>query len=294
VDGFVYGGMNRITEKKDDVTSKGINVSVVLNRLGIGSLCTGFMYEQNGGMALEVLDEEGIPHDYVWQPGSIRINTKVLDTKTSIITEINDKGVPAGEEYITALKEKVLSHARAGDTIVTIGSMPPGCPLTLFAELIAEAGKKGIRCVLDAEGEILKKGVAAHPFFVKINRFELETLTGKSIKSDAEIVTECEKIIDSGVKLIAVSLGAEGAVISDGKKAFKAEAMRIKPKSPTGAGDSMLAGILAASIKNCPLDELLKNGASAATATVLCEGTELMTRELFDSILNDVVIHKLR
>jgi 1-phosphofructokinase len=293
VDGFIYGGMNRILEKKDDVAGKGLNACIVMKRLGVDVLLMGFMYEQNGSMAVEKLEMEGVLHDFVWQPGSMRLNTKLLDIKTSVITEINDRGVPATEEAIRALKEKLLSRAKKGDYIAVNGSMAPGCPPSLFAEIIAEANKKGIRCALDAEGESLIKGTAARPYLVKVNRFEFETLTGKAMKTDDDIVTECRRLVDTGVGMVAVSLGAEGAVISDGKNAYRAEALRIQPRSATGAGDSMLAGILAGLIQNRPPEDLLRMGTAAATATVLCEGTELATRELYESLLKKVVTAKL-
>jgi hypothetical protein len=43
-----------------------------------------------------------------------------------------------------------------------------------------------------------------------------------------------------------------------------------------------------------PLAELLKSGTAAATATVLCEGTQLMTRDFYDQLIKDVVLCKIK
>ena len=290
---FTYGGMNRIQETREDATSKGINVARVLHTLGIESVCTGFMYRENGKVISDMLDEENIGHDYVWLPGAVRTNLKLLDLKTGIITEVNDKGVPAREESLQALKEKVLSYANRDSIIVFIGSMPPGCPAGYFAELIGLAKEHGALCALDAEGEVLKAGIASEPYLVKINRHELETLVGAKMETVEQIVEESLKITGGGVKLLAVSLGAEGSILTDGHKVLRAQPLSVTAVSPTGAGDTMLAALVRGIIQNNTLEEMLCGAAAASTATALREGTHLMTMEMHNSLWNQVQIEQI-
>lgn len=291
---FVYGGLNRVLESRDDATSKGINISGVLKTMGIESICTGFMYEENGKPVTERLHREGIKYDYVWQPGYIRINMKVYDAQKGILTEINERGVPVKEEYIELLRNKIIKYAERQSIIVFTGSMPPGCPPDFFAKLIEISNKKGVITILDAEGEVLKQGISKKPYAVKINKAELESFAGRKLKGDGEILEESLKILDNGVHLLLVSLGAEGSILLDGLHVIKAHGIKIKAVSPTGSGDSMVAALIKGILHHAAPEKILRSASAAATATALCEGALLMTTKLYNSMYRRVEIEKIK
>jgi 1-phosphofructokinase len=293
ISGFLYGGLNRVLESRDDATSKGINVARVLKTLGETSVCTGFMYEQNGKLAITRLEKENIGHDYVWQTGAMRTNIKLYDDKSGLLTEINEKGVPVSEEHLARLEEKIRIYADKQNIIVFTGSMPPGCPEGFFAEMMKLAAGRGAVCILDAEGGVLREGILSRPYMVKMNTFELSSFAEKKIDSESEIIQECRKITNYGVALIVVSLGAEGAIMTDGRKVFKARGIPIEAISPTGSGDTMVAALVRGIVRSQSMETMLKSASAAATATALCEGTRLMTMELYNSLSNHVIIEEL-
>lgn len=291
---FVYGGLNRVLESRDDPTSKGINISGVLNTMGIQSVCTGFMYEENRNLVAERLCREGIGHDYIWQPGSMRVNLKVFDAEKEILTEINERGVPSKEEHIELLKSKILRYAQNQNIMAFTGSMPPKCPADLFAQLIETAKNKGVITILDAEGEVLEKGISKKPYAVKINKVELESFAGKKLNKEDELFEEALKITASGVHFLMVSLGAEGSVFTNGSEVFKARGIKIKAVSPTGSGDSMVAALIKGVLEHDAPEKILRSAAAASTATALCEGTQLMTAQLYNSLYKRVEIEKIK
>jgi len=81
---------------------------------------------------------------------------------------------------------------------------------------------------------------------VKPNRAELEALLGRDLPTIADIVTAARSLLDRGVALVVVSLGAAGALFVDREAALAAALPAKKALSTVGAGDAMVAGIAAA------------------------------------------------
>ena len=108
-----------------------------------------------------------------------------------------------------------------------------------------------------------------------------------------DIVHAALLFIEKGVKIVAVSMGGEGAIITDGKEAYYAPVISVHVKSTVGAGDSMVAGFCKAIESNLPLIEMFRYGVAAATASVMTEGTQLIDRGHFENLLKMVVIKKL-
>ena len=85
-------GMNRIIDSRIDPSGKGINVAIAYSQLGGQALCTGINYRVNGDLVEQRLDKAGIGHDFVTVNGEVRINHKVYDRSTQVVTELNESG----------------------------------------------------------------------------------------------------------------------------------------------------------------------------------------------------------
>jgi ribokinase len=99
--------------------------------------------------------------------------------------------------------------------------------------------------------------------------------TVKSQKSKVKFKEALERLHDTGVRLIAVTLGKKGALISDGRKVIKAPSMAEKVIDTTGAGDAFSAGVLYGLIKNLEPEECLRLGNYLAGKVVGVWGSQL-------------------
>jgi ribokinase len=106
-----------------------------------------------------------------------------------------------------------------------------------------------------------------------LNRDELFMIAGK--KSTVKFKEALERLHDTGVRLIAVTLGKKGALISDGRKVIKAPSMAEKVIDTTGAGDAFSAGVLYGLIKNLEPEECLRLGNYLAGKVVGVWGSQL-------------------
>ena len=293
VENFTPGGLNRVVEKRDTAAGKGINVALAVSALGLDAECVGFMYRDSGSLFEKRLMINSTPFDFVWCEGEVRTNIKVFDRAAGVVTELNESGTTIGEEEIAQMTEMVCRHAENSDYLVLSGSLPPGCPQDYYRTLINAVEGLGCRCVLDADGDRLKYGLQARPFMIKPNRYELETMIGRKLDGIADIRDAARKYIDLGVEIVAVSLGADGALIASADDTLYAPRMNIEVKSTVGAGDSMVAGLVAGFMADRTLEDTFRMGVAAASARCMTEGYKAVDRTVYKAFLDMVQIEKV-
>lgn len=293
VNEFKYGELNRVINTRIDISGKGINVSIALKQLGEDTKCIGFNYADGGSLLEKFLEDNNIGYKFIKVEGTLRTNVKVFDKQTRIMTELNQRGHYVNRQSVDRLIELVMEQADESDIMVFDGSVPEGVPKGIYRELIEMVKPRGIKTVLDAEGELLLEGIKASPYLIKPNLYEFENAFKVKVVNKNDIVKTARDIISNGVKIVCVSLGKEGAIIVDENEAFFAHGSDLEVKGPQGAGDSMVAGICIAINKGLGLRDMLNYGVAAANASLIREGTQLCTKEDFDRMLPTVNIEKI-
>lgn len=273
------GETNRAFEAEVQFGGKGINVSCMLRELGVDSVALGFVAGFTGEALAAYLDGRGITSDLIRLPeGLTRINVKL---KSGMESEINAAGPSIPAEALATLMAK-LDGLTEGDILVLAGSIPPTLPRDLYARWTARLAGRGIRVVVDAEGEALTAVLPHHPFLVKPNRAELEELMGRPLPSEADLHEAARSLQEAGARNVLVSLGGEGALLLDEQGEFhRAPAAAVTPVNTVGAGDSMVAGFIAGLPQG--YDYALKLGIAAGGATAASDG--LGTRATIRSLL---------
>lgn len=291
VDDLNVGMLNRISNKVETYSGKALNVAIGVARLGGDALATGFMFESNGKMFEHALEKEGVRHEFVWNAGSVRVNYKIIDKK-SMLTEINDRGdeVFAGQQE--ALLELVRDRAQEAEIAVVSGSLPKGVSPDYYGKLMACIPPQ-VRTVVDTESQNLRYALAYRPFMVKPNLKELENFTRRSLSTHAEIVSAAEEMLKEGAQNVLVSLGAEGAILTNGEERYYCKSANVAINSTVGAGDSMIASACMQIVKNAPLSEVLRHGVAAGTAAITTSGTNLFYKDKYEEIYTQISVREL-
>ncbi len=291
--GFVAGGLNRVQAVRSDAGGKGVNVAKALANFGADVLAVGLAGEDGYEKFTAALDAKGIPHQFVKVPGAIRTNYKLRNNITGGITEVNEPGPLVTEEvlnrFLTELRELMPETA----VLVLSGSMPPGTPADFYGKLIALAGKYGTTVIADADGAPLRAAIKEQPFAIKPNMFELEQLCGRDLNSEAEALFCAHELLEDGIGLVIVSMGARGALYVTAEVAFRATPPEIKCESATAAGDSMVAAAAYALQKCLPIEELAKFCTAAGTATATCPGSEVCTMEMAEEMKEQIEVVRM-
>ena len=269
VDDFKLGLTNRTSSELMLPGGKGINVSIVLKNLGIQSTALGFMAGFTGKEIARRLEEEGVASDFIQiEEGISRINLKL---KSIDGTEINGSGPDIPQEKLDELFEK-LDHLKENDTLVLAGSIPSSLPDDIYEQIMKKLDQQGIKIIVDATNDLLKKVLPYHPFLIKPNHRELEELFNVKIENKEDLIHYARKLQEQGAINVLVSLGKDGAIlVSEDTHVYYCAGAKGKLLNSVGSGDSMVAGFIAGYLKDKKYDEALKLGSACGGATAFSE-----------------------
>nr|WP_092074160.1 1-phosphofructokinase [Dendrosporobacter quercicolus]NSL47718.1 1-phosphofructokinase [Dendrosporobacter quercicolus DSM 1736]SDM79583.1 fructose-1-phosphate kinase [Dendrosporobacter quercicolus] len=293
VESLTVGGVNRVKSIRLDSGGKGINVAKVLQQFAVEVTATGFIGGAQGQLLRQYLAAEQIGVDFLEIPGETRTNLKIVDDSTSVTTEVNEAGFTVAESELERLKEKLAGLLEGVSFLVLSGSLPPCASHSIYRELIEMARSKGVKAILDADGEALQEGVKAAPFAIKPNIHELEKLLGRPLSDTAAILQAASSILAKGVSLMIVSMGAKGAVIVDQTQAFWAKTGTILPGSTVGAGDSMVAALVYAWRQRFSMAQIAQWVTAAGTVTASKAGTQVCSLAEVKAFMDQVRIEPL-
>ncbi|HJC31954.1 MAG TPA: 1-phosphofructokinase [Candidatus Anaerobutyricum faecale] len=281
LDQLKLGDINRATRESIFYGGKGINVSTILNTLGMETTALGFVAGFTGKAIEEGLAAQGMHTDFIHLPeGNSRINVKV---KHGDETEINGQGPVITQEAIDALFEK-LQALGEDDILVLAGSIPNTLPEDIYERILAALSGKKIRTVVDATKDLLLNVLKYHPFLIKPNNHELGEMFDTVCETREDIEHYAGELQKMGARNVLISMAGDGAIlITEDGETIQMGTPKGKVINSVGAGDSMVAGFVAGYLRTGSYKEALKNGTAAGSATAFSEG--LASREMFEEML---------
>lgn len=277
---------HRVSDVTERPGGKGLNVARVLAALGHEVTATGFAGGATGRCLREQLaGTPGLVDALVPVEGASRRTIAVVDGTTGDTTQLNEPGpviAPAEWSAFVSVYGDLLSSASA---VALCGSLPPGVPVGAYAQLVRTAHAMDVPVLLDTSGEPLRRGVAARPDIVKPNAEELAELTGSH-----EPLRAAGDARRRGAHAVVASLGAQGllAVTAEGRWRTTPPA-RIHG-NPTGAGDSVVAGLLSGLVEQLPWPDRLARAAALSAATVLAPVAGEFDRKGYEELLGSVAV----
>lgn len=221
---------------------KGINIAVILNHFGHDTIVSGFL----GGLAGEFIEgslrSQGI--SVAFQPilENTRSNVIVIerDGRTTLVLEPGPTISAAEVDRFLAAYEETIS---ARDTVVFAGSLPPGVPEDIYANMISIAKAKGVFTVLNTRGAAFEAGVRAGPDLVKPDmRLDAEIL-GINSATPSGRRELADRLFDLGVKTVTISFRHFNHAIYTEGEAFELTIERPAASSVV-AGDAFLGGYI--------------------------------------------------
>lgn len=283
---FNVGRLNRIENKIEIWAGKALNTAVGVARLGGKVQTTGFMFETGGRRCAQYLANEGVNSKFVWSRGRVRVNYKIIDSR-SMMTEINDKGEHVSIEKQNRLLKTIEELSENSQITVISGSLPGGVDDDYYLKLV-RAVNKNSKVIIDCEKEKLLHAISSGVYMVKQNLREIEMVNEENYSSLKDMVKGCYKLLDKGASCVLLSIGKDGAILTNGSKTYYCRSENVAVNSTVGAGDSMVAAVSYALSQNEDFKEVLRSGVAAGTASVTTSGTNLFYKDKYDEILEKI------
>ena len=293
VDELVPDDANRIRHEHSYAGGKGIDASRVIQVLGGESVALGFVGGFHGLELEQRLLRQGVRCDFVETRGETRTNILIFEKNKKTHTSLNASGQKVNEVEIGELLDKIRGVEDPGYFIVS-GSVPEGVPVDIYENIIAIARERGALVALDADGEVMRRGLKARPDFIKPNMHELGRLVDRRLWSVEDALDAAESVREQGVSTILVSMGGDGALLVSDDAKLLGVPPKVEVDSTVGAGDSFLAGYILAHSRGEAPASCLRRAVAAGAAASMTPGTELARKEDVEAILPRVTIKDVK
>jgi 1-phosphofructokinase len=278
---FSFGKVNRTDSEEILPGGKGLNVSLVLNNLGMDTVALGFIAGFTGKEIQQRVERMGCRTEFIeLSDGFSRINIKLKAKEES---EINGQGPDIPEGAMERLYER-LDRLESGDILVLAGSIPNTLPADLYEKMMERLQGTGVEVVVDATRDLLKNVLKYRPFLIKPNHHELQELFGEELDTIEQIKARAKMLQELGAKNVLVSMAAKGAVLaSEAGDMLVSKPPEGKVVNSVGAGDSMVAGFLAGYLKDHNYETAFRMGLATGSASAFSEG--LATKQEVEALL---------
>lgn len=290
VDDFQVGKVNRSRAMRFDAGGKGVNVASFLADYGLQVAVTGFLGEENADVFERHFKRKDIEDRFIRVPGETRINIKIMDEARQTTTDLNTPGQIPGEYALSRFFEQVEAMMDACECFVLSGNIQAGLPSTFYADLISRLKSKQRHTIIDTSGDALTESLKAGPDIIKPNIHELRALVNKPLENIAEVHKSAVSLLNTDTKIVVISMGSKGALFVEKGNAFIARPPSVQVKSTVGAGDAMVAGLVAGISKKLELQACAKLATSFSLSAVTRLGRDLPKPGMIEEFQQQVEI----
>lgn len=320
LENLALGQVNLAASLEFNAGGKGVNVAGCLADYGIETIATGLLGSDDAAAFDALFAEKRIVDRFVRIAGRPRINVKLVDTARQETTDINLATSLPGAADVEALQQRIVELAVPGRWFVLAGSLPPGVEVSFYRRVTRALHAAGARVALDTSGAPLADALAATeaeelPDLIKPNRAELEAALGRAFADEDALVHAACELVERGIAHVVVSLGERGALgvtrasngsngvngssalhapdaanatsasgTATGYAGWHAAPLRVPVASTVGAGDALVAGLIASLVEARPWQELGQRATAFAAGKLARVGPHLPDHPSLDAL----------
>ena len=293
VDRLVFEDRGYILARGEAAGGRGINASQMISAFGGKTRALLTAGGATGEKLTQLLTALGLPFEAVRVRAESRVNLTISD-KQGLTVKLNEVGAPLEPAEVDAVRKLVESRLDKVGWLMICGSLQPGAPRDFYAEIIGLAKQRGVRTLLDTDGDALLQALEAKPTVISPNQSEAERLLGRAIITRAQCLEALERIHGMGPESVVLSLGARGALLACRDGVFEALPPRVDALSPIGAGDALAAAYTWSLDKKKSHAEALRWAVAAGTATAMLPGMTFPTFDQTRAVYKQVQVKSLR
>lgn len=288
---LVVGEVQRAESVHYTAGGKGVMVASCLADWHDDSIVVAGLLGQDNAAIFEALfQQKNIHNEFTYVAGTNRTNIKIVDEKAT--TDINLPGIASTQETL----EKVCQCLDDQYEIAILsGSLAPNCNDNSYVRMLEILSDYPTKTIVDASGQALIATLnsAIKPYCVKPNALELSDWVGRSLTNLDDIITEAKKLQSSGIPLVVISMGGDGALFIDDQAVLLASLTAPEVLTTVGAGDAMVAGIASALRENSDLERIARLSTAFAIAKLGFIGPNLPEKSMVEGFASQVVIKRM-
>jgi 1-phosphofructokinase family hexose kinase len=257
INGLQPGGRYRAGISRRSPGGSGINISIIMNRLGHSSIATGFLAGFNGSFILDGLRREKVSSHFVYTKGETRINVCIIDVEKNLETRLHEQGIGVLDPDKAAFLRNYERILRRVESVCIGGSLPPGLNTSIYGPLIQSAKNNSITTILHPREEDLDAVLEEVPTFVKLDYQSVPSKTVPQKKLDA-FMSRAQALHRRGTEWVLISLGKGNIIFSSRKGAWNAEGPNSEMTYLYATEDALLAGMIAAMREHASFEGIVR------------------------------------
>lgn len=267
---FAVGAHQRGRLLSRTPAGKGVNVSRALAALGVRSIATGFVGAPDLELFESSLDPVRVQSQFLVVDAATRENITIVDPVGHVETHIRDVGFTIGVADRLRLSKKLSLMCRPEGIVAFSGSVPEGISPAQFAEMIEICLAAGAKVAVDTSGPALQAAARLPLWLIKPNLAELREITGQPLETEADILAAGREL-SAHIRTVIVTRGAEPGYcfVSGSALRGRVEVEPERVRNTVGAGDSLVAGFIAAQLRSDDIRESYRQALAVATASAV-------------------------
>ena len=268
---FTKGEYNKARLIRRDSGGKGVNLSRALLSNSVESDCFMMLGRDGAEEFILPLYNIGMRASYIEVEGRVRENLNIHHGATE--TVVATAGPAVSASAVEELCSRLDPLVGPGSLVALCGSLSDGSDKEAILALMYHLKRKGARLVIDSKSLSAEEIISLKPYLIKPNEEEAELLTGMRPTNTEEAAKIAVAIRDSGCECVMLTMGGKGAALAAPSGEYTAIAPEVEVLSTVGAGDSSLAGFIAAISEGKDHPEALRRAVSYGSAACMSEGS---------------------
>ncbi len=287
LDRITPGASHRVQQVTEQAGGKGINVSRVLQQMGIDTKATGVLGGSTGRTVAQDLANARIAHSFLTGPAETRRSTTIVE-RDGTATVLNEPGPGTRIQLSLWLEflDRVGVLTGRSDVVVLSGSLPRWAPPDAYRQLVELIHSLGRPCILDADGPALMAALPAGPDMIKPNRGELQHATAAPSVSAA-----VDTALRAGAPRVVVSDGPDGLFSFDSSSTLHVRPPTLSAVNPTGAGDAAVAALAVGLLQGDTPQQSLLRACAWSAAAVLHPVAGLIDTTILAELSAQITVH---
>ena len=155
----------------------------------------------------------------------------------------------------------------------TLNYLAEHCTAPIFADPVSVTKAEKLRPILGRLNTL------------KPNRMEAELLSGIRITDERSMQRAAEKLLETGLHRVFLSLGADGVFAANREESRIYPCLPAAVRSTTGAGDAFMAALVWAYLEGMNLEDTVR--AASAAAAIATESEETINPALSETALRE-------
>lgn len=260
------GEVHRVQRVHRRPGGKAVNVAAVAQQVGADAVVTG-LASPDFAAAVAGL---GLPERLVPLLASVRSTLAVVTAAGT--TSLWEPGSAPADPAAAALSvlERVAGLLPFTGCLVVSGSLVPGLPVSLPADLARAAVAAGVPVIVDTSGPALEVASAVRGVVLMPNADELGELVGAvGVTASAhDVAAAGRQLLARGASAVLATRGSDGIVATSPDGSWLVSPPHVAVGNTTGAGDAAAAAVAIALSRGASLPDAACDAVALAATAV--------------------------